>query len=171
MSRRLSELLDAPLFLSGYSRLLIDCNRPLGAPTSIPTRSEATEIPGNHGLDAAERDRRAAAYHAPFHRRVEQALDRRVERGRPTIVLGIHSFTPVFFGAHQVVAGVVMLAAILGLTIGTSFAFARVRPLAAWLLVPYIAWISFALALTMHIQAYNPDAERLAPGSRTTQML
>ena len=101
LSRRLSKLLDAPLFLSGYSRLLIDCNRPLGAPTSIPTRSEATEIPGNHGLDAAERERRAAAYHAPFHRRVEQALDRRVERGRPTIVLGIHSFTPVFFGERR----------------------------------------------------------------------
>ena len=52
-------------------------------------------------LDAAERERRAAAYHAPFHRRVEQALDRRVERGRPTIVLGIHSFTPVFFGERR----------------------------------------------------------------------
>ena len=101
LARRLSELLDAPLFLSGYSRLLIDCNRPLGAPTSIPTRSEATEIPGNHGLDAAERDRRAAAFHAPFHRRVEQAVDRRVEQGRPTIVLGIHSFTPMFFGERR----------------------------------------------------------------------
>ena len=29
VARRLSELLDAPLLLSGYSRLVIDCNRPL----------------------------------------------------------------------------------------------------------------------------------------------
>ena len=101
LARRLSRLLDAPLFLSGYSRLLIDCNRPLGVPTSIPTVSEATEIPGNHGLDAAERARRATAYHAPFHRRVEQALDERTGVGRPTIVVGIHSFTPVFLGERR----------------------------------------------------------------------
>ena len=101
LSRRLSRLLDAPLFLSGYSRLLIDCNRPLLTPTSIPTRSEETDIPGNHGLDAAERQRRADAYHAPFHRRVEQALDERVSQGQPTIVLGIHSFTPIFFGERR----------------------------------------------------------------------
>lgn len=101
LSRHLSRLLDAPLFLSGYSRLLIDCNRPLLTPTSIPTRSEETDIPGNRGLDAAERARRAEAYHAPFHRRVEQALDQRVSLGRPTVVLGIHSFTPVFFGERR----------------------------------------------------------------------
>ena len=100
LARCLSNLLDAPLFLSGYSRLLIDCNRPLGAPTSIPTVSEATIIPGNQGLDAAERARRAAAYHAPFHRRVEQALDGRAA-GRPTIVIGVHSFTPVFLGERR----------------------------------------------------------------------
>ncbi len=104
LARRLSRLLDAPLFLSGYSRLLIDCNRPLGAPTSIPTVSESTAIPGNQELDDAERARRATAYHAPFHRRVAQALDARAGgrgAGRPTIVLGIHSFTPVFFGERR----------------------------------------------------------------------
>lgn len=105
-------------------------------------------------------------------------LNARGARGRAIglVLFGLQlllnfAWTPVFFGAHQVVAGVIMLAAILGLTIGASLAFGRVRPLAAWLLVPYMAWISFALALTMYIQAYNPDAERLAPGSRTTQML
>ena len=101
LARRLSRLLDAPLFLSGYSRLLIDCNRPVGAPTSIPTVSEATAIPGNQGLDEAERARRAAAYHAPFHRRVEQALDGRAGSGQPTIVIGVHSFTPVFLGERR----------------------------------------------------------------------
>ena len=46
-ARKLAIALDAPLVLSGYSRLLIDCNRPLGAPTSIPEVSELTAIPGN----------------------------------------------------------------------------------------------------------------------------
>ncbi len=98
LARRLSERLDAPLFLAGYSRLLIDCNRPLGAPTSIVTRSEATEIPGNVGLAPDERAARAARFFTPFQDRVAAALDRRQAVRRRTIVVGVHSFTPVFHG-------------------------------------------------------------------------
>ena len=101
LSRLLSQRLDAPLILSGYSRLLIDCNRPLLTPTSIPTRSEDTEIPGNHGLDAEERERRAAAYFTPFQDRVVAMLDRRQRSGTPTIVFAVHSFTPVFRGVAR----------------------------------------------------------------------
>ena len=101
LSRLLSDRLDAPLFLSGYSRLLIDCNRPLLTPTSIPTRSEDTEIPGNHGLAMEERKRRAAAYFTPFHDRVAALLDQRARTGKPTIVVGVHSFTPVFRGVAR----------------------------------------------------------------------
>ena len=101
LARLLSQQLDAPLFLSGYSRLLIDCNRPLLTPTSIPTRSEDTEIPGNHGLTVDERGRRAAAYFTPFHNRVAATLDRRARAAAPTIVVGVHSFTPVFRGVAR----------------------------------------------------------------------
>jgi predicted N-formylglutamate amidohydrolase len=94
LSRRLSALLDAPLFLSGYSRLLIDCNRPPGAPSSIPPRSEATDIPGNQELTAAEVAERQALFFAPFQDRITRFLDAR----GPVAVLGIHSFTPVFHG-------------------------------------------------------------------------
>ncbi|MBL6455299.1 N-formylglutamate amidohydrolase [Belnapia sp. T6] len=99
LARRLSARLDAPLFLSGYSRLLIDCNRPLGAPTSIPLRSEDTEIPGNRDLSEAEVAARQDRFFRPFHAAVAACLDAR--RGRPTIVLGIHSFTPVFQGVRR----------------------------------------------------------------------
>jgi predicted N-formylglutamate amidohydrolase len=61
LARGMSRRLDAPPFLSGYSRLLIDCNRPPGAPTSIRARSGGTDIPGNLGLDAGERARHAPA--------------------------------------------------------------------------------------------------------------
>ncbi len=101
LSRLLSQRLDAPLILSGYSRLLIDCNRPLLTPTSIPTRSEDTEIPGNHGLDAEERARRATAYFTPFRDRVVAMLDQRQRSGTPTIVFAVHSFTPVFRGVAR----------------------------------------------------------------------
>ncbi|PTE12487.1 N-formylglutamate amidohydrolase [Mesorhizobium helmanticense] len=98
VTRLLSALLDAPAFLSSYSRLLIDLNRPLGTSGSIPVLSEDTEIPGNVGLDAAERERRAAIMFTPFHDRVAAHLDRRAKDGRPTRIATIHSFTPVFLG-------------------------------------------------------------------------
>lgn len=101
LAGQLSVLLDAPLFLSGYSRLLIDCNRPPGSSTSIPTRSEDTVIPGNLDLDAAEVARRRAAWFTPFQDRIARHLDARVAASRPTIIIGVHSFTPVFQGVAR----------------------------------------------------------------------
>lgn len=101
LARRLAALLDAPLFLSGYSRLLIDCNRPLGSPTSIPTRSEDTVIPGNIGLDAEEVARRQADWFTPFQDCVARHLDARVAASWPTMIVGVHSFTPVFQGVPR----------------------------------------------------------------------
>jgi predicted N-formylglutamate amidohydrolase len=101
VTRLLSARLDAPAFLSGYSRLLIDLNRPLGTPGSIPVLSEDTGIPGNVGIDAAERDRRAKIMFSPFHDRVTAHLDRRAAEGRATRIVTIHSFTPVFLGVAR----------------------------------------------------------------------
>ena len=98
VARRLSALIDAPLFLSGYSRLLIDCNRPLGSATSIPSISESTEIPGNRSISAEDAAERAKLFHAPFQTAVSTHLDQRAASGRTAIVVGIHSFTPVFKG-------------------------------------------------------------------------
>jgi len=98
VTRRLSARLDAPAFLSTYSRLLIDLNRPLGSPGSIPLRSEDTDIPGNAGIDEEERARRAAVMFTPFHDAVARHLDARQAAGRPTRIVTIHSFTPVFLG-------------------------------------------------------------------------
>lgn len=101
LARHLAALLDAPLFLAGCSRLLIDLNRPLHAPSSIPEVSEATAIPGNRNLDALERARRRTACFTPFHDRVAAHLDRRQAAGRPVRVIGVHSFTPVFLGVRR----------------------------------------------------------------------
>jgi predicted N-formylglutamate amidohydrolase len=101
VARNLSKLLDAPLFLSGYSRLLIDCNRPVCSETSIPQISEATFIPGNQSLPAEELQFRADHYYWPFQNAVSTHLDDRVARGTPAIIIGIHSFTPVFKGVAR----------------------------------------------------------------------
>lgn len=98
IARELSHALDAPLVLSGYSRLLIDCNRPVGVPTSIPEISESTPIPGNTGLTDDERAYRAMNFFWPFQKEVARILDRRQAEKTPTIVFGVHSFTPMFKG-------------------------------------------------------------------------
>lgn len=81
------------------------------------------------------------------------------------------AWTPVFFGAHRVTLGWALIAAMLAAGIAAAFAFGRIRPLAAWLLVPYLVWISYAGVLNFRIDQLNPDAERLAPGTRATQMI
>lgn len=94
----LSELLDATLIQQNYSRLLIDCNRPLGAAQSIPVESDATPVPGNQGVGAADRLARESEIFLPYHARIAAELDRRQAAGAPVLLIAMHSFTPVFAG-------------------------------------------------------------------------
>lgn len=80
------------------------------------------------------------------------------------------AWTPLFFGAHEVLAGAIVIAAMLVLTILTTFAFAAIRKAAAWLLVPYMVWLGFALMLNIGIHRLNPDAKTLVPPASTTQI-
>jgi predicted N-formylglutamate amidohydrolase len=98
ITEMLATMIDAPAILSGYSRLLIDNNRPLSSPESIPTISELTRIPGNEAIGEEEIRFRQATYFEPFQQAVRAVLDQRLAKGRPTIVFGMHSFTPVFKG-------------------------------------------------------------------------
>lgn len=98
VSRALSSLLDAPLVESRISRLVIDANRDLDAPDLIWTLSEATSIEANKNLPAEERQFRIERYHRPYHEAIEAVLSERHAAGRETILVCIHSFTPVFLG-------------------------------------------------------------------------
>ncbi len=69
------------------------------------------------------------------------------------------AWSPLFFGAHQVTAALWLLFAIDLAVIATIVLFWKVRPPAAWLLVPYLAWILFATALNWQFDVLNPDAE------------
>jgi predicted N-formylglutamate amidohydrolase len=96
LGRLLAEALDATLIQQNYSRLVIDCNRPLDAASSIPAVSERTAIPGNAGLDETKKAVRASAIFRPYHERIEAELDRRKQAERPVALVALHSFTPVF---------------------------------------------------------------------------
>ena len=96
VARQLSTLLDAPLVLSGYSRLVIDCNRPLRSAGSIAEESDGVPVPGNRGLSPRDRERRVTALFQPYHDAIDRLLDARARR--PSLLLSIHSFTPVLNG-------------------------------------------------------------------------
>jgi len=98
VAERLSDLLDAPLISHRFSRLAYDCNRPPDSADAYPARSEVYEIPGNAGLDAQDRSRRAEALYVPFHRAIDDLVDTRLGQGRNVVLVTVHSFTPVYFG-------------------------------------------------------------------------
>jgi len=94
----LSKHLDAHLIAQRYSRLVIDCNRPPGAPSSIPFISEAIVIPGNEGLAREAAEARRRQIFDPYHRRIAKVIRRRLRDSIPTVLVSLHSFTPVYAG-------------------------------------------------------------------------
>ena len=92
VARKLAVHLDATLVLSGYSRLVIDCNRPLVSPQSITPVSDGVVVQGNVGLTEAERAQRRDLFFEPYHQVIRQILDAR--SSQTTQLLSIHSFSP-----------------------------------------------------------------------------
>lgn len=101
VTRGLAARFGAATVLQRYSRLVIDCNREPHLPDAITPRSEDTPIPGNTGLTEDDRRSRIAAVWAPFHAAVDKLLNRRLAEGRPTILVTVHSFTPIYRGVAR----------------------------------------------------------------------
>lgn len=101
VARLLARKLGAFAILQTYSRLAIDCNRPLGVPSSIPLISESTVIPGNQGLSAAHSAERARAIFHPYHARIVNEFERRAKTAQPSVLIAMHSFTPTFMGVSR----------------------------------------------------------------------
>jgi predicted N-formylglutamate amidohydrolase len=101
VARGLSERLNAHLIAQRYSRLVIDCNRPFTSPSSIPLISEATTIPGNEGLTREAIEARRREVFDPYHRHIADVIDRRAAEGLPTVLVSLHSFTPIYAGIKR----------------------------------------------------------------------
>jgi len=101
VAERLSNLLDAHLIAQRYSRLVIDCNRPPHVGSSIPLISDATTIPGNEGLSRGAAEMRRREIFDPYHSAIAAAIDRRLRGGLPTVLVALHSFTPVYAGIKR----------------------------------------------------------------------
>lgn len=94
LTRALAQALEAPAVLSCFSRLVIDPNRGEQDPTLVMRLYDGTIIPANRHVDAAERARRLAAYHRPYH----DAISAMAAAHPGAALLSIHSFTPQLRG-------------------------------------------------------------------------
>lgn len=89
-ARRVADLLQAPLVIQRYSRLVIDCNRPPLGTGSIPVVADGADIPGNREADPVQQRLRVAEIFEPFDQAVVETLDMSPRRA----AFSIHSFTP-----------------------------------------------------------------------------
>ncbi|MFT3964922.1 MAG: N-formylglutamate amidohydrolase [Sphingobium sp.] len=101
LGRMLAERLDAPFVEQHYSRLVIDCNRAPDREDAMAAASDGTAVPGNAARDAAARRVRVEAIHAPYHAAIAERLAARDAAGRATVLVALHSFTPVMAGTAR----------------------------------------------------------------------
>ena len=90
----LGRILDSAQVFQSYSRLVIDCNRRPGHASSMPPRSDFTEVPGNQDLVPADREAREREIFAPYQACIAALLDERLAAGQDTVLVALHSFTP-----------------------------------------------------------------------------
>ena len=83
----LARRLGAEAVLSTWSRLVIDPNRGEDDPTLVMRLYDGTLIPANRHVTRDEVERRLDAWHRPYHRAIDAAIER---MGRPALV-SIHS--------------------------------------------------------------------------------
>jgi len=69
------------------------------------------------------------------------------------------AWSPIFFALHQITAALVVLVAVVVMTLVTIALFWRVRKLAAVLMLPLLAWVSFATLLNYEFLRANPQAD------------
>jgi predicted N-formylglutamate amidohydrolase len=105
LTRSMAARLNAPAILSSYSRLVIDMNRGITFPDSIPTVSDDHVIPGNTNLTDADRNVRAAQLFHPYHGAITRTLSN-IRRnssahGPGPGLISMHSFTPHMGSAER----------------------------------------------------------------------
>ena len=98
LAHHLSEHLDAPAVLAGYSRLVVDLNRSLEDPSVMPEVSDETPIPGNQNMSVAHRNQRIHDFYVPYRKAIDSTLHGFRARNVVPAFIAIHSFTPEMAG-------------------------------------------------------------------------
>ena len=64
-------------------------------------------------------------------------------------------WSPIFFGAQNIFLGLVVIIAMWIFILKTILAFTKINKMAAYLLYPYLAWVSFASILNFSVWILN----------------
>jgi translocator protein len=72
-----------------------------------------------------------------------------------------YSWSPLFFAAHEVRIALNVITGMVVIAGAAAYLFNRIRPAAALLMLPYLAWLIFACWLNFQILLLNPGAESL----------
>lgn len=99
----LSRALNAPLVAGKVSRLIYDCNRPPEEASAMPERVEVIDVPGNRHLSDADKAARVKAIYRPFCEAADFAIRQQIERVSDTVLITVHTFTPVYFDQPRLV--------------------------------------------------------------------
>jgi tryptophan-rich sensory protein len=105
-------------------------------------------------------------------------LHARGARGRGLVLglliaqLGLNfAWSPLFFALHQTMTALVVILVMIGLSVAAAVLLWGIRRPAALLMLPYIAWLCFAAALTFEIVRLNPEADELVPGRSSSDII
>ena len=97
---KLSNILDCPLVMTDYSRLLIDPNRGIDDPTLIMKISDNIKIKGNLRVknfhDSDEKNDRIKNFYDLYHNKISELINSLEENNKSPSIISIHSFTPVW---------------------------------------------------------------------------
>ena len=98
LTEKLAASLGVTAVLHQYSRLVVDCNRDLMDPSAFLVYGDGIRVPGNSKLHKADKELRAEALYWPYHRAVDEQVQRLRNSGAPPAFIAVHSFTPVMNG-------------------------------------------------------------------------
>ncbi len=101
LANHLSQHLDAPAVLAGYSRLVIDLNRSLEDDSLMPEVSDETVIEGNQNMSVEHRNLRIHSFYTPYRKAIDGMLHDFRERNIVPAFIAIHSFTPQMAGFER----------------------------------------------------------------------
>ena len=101
LARGISNALDAPAVLAGYSRLVVDCNRRPDDPQAFRESSDGWAVPGNEALTEFERRMRLACFFDPYHEAIAAMLGGFRARSIVPLLVSVHTFTPRMSGAER----------------------------------------------------------------------
>ncbi|MEG9861932.1 MAG: N-formylglutamate amidohydrolase [Parvularculales bacterium] len=101
VARQVAEALECPAILCGFSRLFIDANRGLVDPTLIMELSDGRPVPGNQNLTADEIAMRIEDWYEPYHRAIDEEINRLSVEETTPVLFSVHSFTPIWRGKER----------------------------------------------------------------------